>query len=84
MQIGDLVLIFGLRYHHAGKVVGYNNGVVTLNPCWIIFETGPMADAIRGDFQTAEYVGEKHIKWDTIDSWGPCPGIADKEIPTDV
>ncbi len=41
--LGENVLLFGLNYIYAGKLVGVNDTFVKIDDAKIVYETGPMS-----------------------------------------
>ena len=68
--LNENVMLFGLNYIYAGKLVGVNTSFVKLENAKIVYETGPFSDKEYKDAQplpgTAWYV-----QTSAIESYGP-------------
>jgi hypothetical protein len=68
--LNENVMLFGLNYIYAGKLVGVNTSFVKLENAQIVYETGPFSDKGYKDAQplpgTAWYV-----QTSAIESYGP-------------
>ena len=49
--IGSRITLFCARYIYTGDLVGFEDGIIHLQNCGIVFETGPFSDGNWVDFQ---------------------------------
>lgn len=64
------VLIFGLNYIYAGKLVGVNDTFIKLEGCKIVYETGEFTSKTYKDAQ-ALMGNAWYIQLSAIESFGP-------------
>ena len=67
--LGEKVLLFGLNYIYAGKLVGVNTVYVKLEDPMIVYETGPFTDT---SYKFAEKLPSKnwYVQLSAIESYG--------------
>jgi hypothetical protein len=63
------VLVFGINYIYAGKLIGVNSTFIKLNGSRIVYETGPFTDKQYKDAQSLP-ASEWYIQTSAIESFG--------------
>ena len=67
--LDENVLIFGLNYIYAGKLVGVNDTFIKLEGARIVYETGPFTDKAY-KFTESLPASEWYIQTSAIESFG--------------
>ena len=68
--LNENVLLFGLNYIYAGKLVGVNDKFVKLENAKIVYETGPFSDKNYKDAQSTN-TPFWYVQTAAIESYGP-------------
>lgn len=67
--LGEQVLLFGLNYIYAGKLIGVNEKFVKLEGAKIVYETGPFNASAYKDAQNLPS-NEWYVQLSAIESFG--------------
>lgn len=67
--LGQNVLIFGLNYIYAGKLVGVNTTCIKIDGARIVYDTGPFSDKNYKDAQSLPN-SEWYVQVSAIESFG--------------
>ena len=68
--LNENVMLFGLNYIYAGKLVGVNSTFVKLENAKIVYETGPFTDKGYKDAQSLPGAAW-YVQTSAIESYGP-------------